>query len=352
MERDVLSLRQIMVLLVTALLAPVTDLLPTLTAQKAGGGGWLSALGALPLLLAALWTAREICRSKGICQTLGKIPGGVIHVIYLGWILLVLALSLRLSEARLANIYGEGPAFAYVAVLLAVAAWMGLGKVSAFARAGEIFYLILAVALAGVLLLAVFKVEWGNFRMSQEETAALPESCIVTAGLMLNIYPAVVLGQKVTVRARNGRRAIGWVAVFSVAIALLLGVVIGCVGPQLTTRLPAPYIIMVQGLGVKGAFQRTEALIVTLWGLSDLTLFGLLLHAWREIAGELHKGKWSRWSIVPAAAAALIGGWLYFDEAERIRIFCGRVLPTVGLLLGLAGPLMVCFLLRLRKTTK
>lgn len=73
MERDVLSIRQMMVLLVTALLAPASDLLPVLSAQKAGGGGWLTVLGALPLLLIALWAVSGVIRDRGA----GQMPGGL-----------------------------------------------------------------------------------------------------------------------------------------------------------------------------------------------------------------------------------------------------------------------------------
>ena len=278
MERDVLSMRQMMVLLVTALLAPATDLLPALTAGKVGGGGWLAVLGALPLLLIALWAVGRIVRARGTCRMLSGIPRYIIIVVYLLWTLLVLTLALRLSGARLAAVYGEGPAFAYVMVMLIVAVWMGLGKTSALARAGEIFYLALAVALVGLLFLAAFKVELENLCLSAKEAAALPASSAAVAGLLLNILPAAVLGRKVSVKPRNGRRAVGWVVVFCMAVALLLAAVIGCLGPRLTTRLPAPFLIMVQGLGMEGVFQRTEALFIALWTLSDLTLFGLLLH--------------------------------------------------------------------------
>ncbi len=152
MGRDVLSLRQMMVLLFTALLAPAADLLPTLAAQRAGSAGWLAPLGALPLLLLALWAGSGWHRAG----SLGRGAEGGICLSYLAWTLLTLALSLRLCAARLAQIYGEGPAFFCCALLLALAVWMGWGKTAAFARAGEIFYLALAVALAALLLLAAF----------------------------------------------------------------------------------------------------------------------------------------------------------------------------------------------------
>lgn len=352
MERDVLSVRQMMVLLVTALLAPATELLPALTAQGAGSAGWLAVLGAFPLLLAALWAVGGIVRGAGICRARSGILKCIIIIVYLLWTLLTLTLALRLSAARLSVMYGEGPAFGCVTALLIAAVWMGLGKPSALARAGEIFYLALAVALAGVLFLAAFHVEAGNLWPTVEETAALPGSSAAAAGLLLNILPAAALGEKVSAKPGNGRRAVGWVVAFCVAITLLLGAVAGCLGPRLTVRLPEPFLIMVQGLGIKGAFQRTEALAAALWTLSDLTLFGLMLHAWRELASRLHTGKWSRWSVLPAAAIAMTGGLTLFGSVEKTRLFCNEVLPAVGLVLGLVFPILARIALWLWKGKK
>lgn len=349
MERDVLSMRQMMVLLVTALLAPASDLLPALAAENTGSGGWLAIFGALPLILIALWAAGGIVRKSETCRALRGVLRAIIIIVYLVWTLLTLSLALRLSGARLAVMYGAGPAFGCVVALLIVAIWMGLGKTAAFARAGEVFYLALAVALAGVLFLAAFHVEWGNLRPTMDEMATLPESGAGVAGLLLNIAPAAVLGKKVSSKSQNSRRAVGWTVAFCIAVTLLLGAVIGCLGPRLTTRLPAPFLTMVQGLGIKGAFQRTEALFAALWALSDLTLLGLLLHTWRELAGRLYVGKWSRWSVLPAAAAAMIGGWTLFGTVDELRTFCGEVLPVIGLILGFALPLLVRTLLLLWK---
>lgn len=345
MERDVLSMRQMMVLLATALLAPASDLLPALSVQKAGGGGWLTVLGALPLLLIALWAVSGVIRGGGV----GRVAGCIIIIVFLAWTLLTLTLSLRLCWARLAVIYGETPALVFTAVLLMAAVWMGLGKTAALARAGEVFYLALAVALAGVLFLAAFKIEGENLCLSAKEAAALPTGSLAAAGLLLNILPAAVLGKKVSIKPRNKHRAVGWTIAFCLVATLLLGAVIGCVGPKLTARLPAPFLIMVQGLGIRGTFQRTEALAAALWTLSDLTLAGLLLHTWRDLAGRLHAGRWSRWSVLPVAAAAAAGGLAFFSSVEETRLFCEKILPVTGLALGLILPLLMRLLLWMRK---
>lgn len=337
MGRDEISERQLAVTLAVALLMLVSALLPTLTAQLAGSAGWLSALGAIPVLLCAGWVTKKV----GLPLN-GKYLRIIFGTIYMLWTLLLLALCLRLCAARLAEIGGEtaGAICACAAALLAV--WMGMGKLSAFARAVEIFYLALAVLLAGMLLLSLFQIEWSNFAADWVQLCKLPRSSAAAAGVVLNICPALVLLKRVAPRVKGEYGGVKGVISFCAVAALLLGAVTGCLGAQLTGKISSPFLIMVQGLGIQGAFQRGEALIAAMWSLSDLTLAGLLLHTWREYVTDLyHREKWGQRSVIPAAAAALAGGWILFGDVKVLWGFCSKALPVMGLLLGLVFPALL-----------
>lgn len=349
MGRDVLSVRQMMVLLLVSLLAPATDLLPGIAAQQVGRGGWLIALGALPLLLLALWVCSKLFCGRGLCAEVGKPLGYTIIIIYLIWILLTLAATLRVSAVRMELIYSRVPPILFAVFVAAAASWMGMGKVSALARAAEIFYLALTVVLAGILLLALFKVEWRN--LYPVEWAKLSGGSVSAAGILLNVAPAAVLGARVPKKTRSTRSVCGWTIAFCAAIALMLAAVLGCIGSGLSARLDIPYFIMVQGLGVKGAFQRTEALVAAMWLLSDVILAGVLLRAWQEHLKELKCEKWGKWSIPAAAAAAIIIGWLLFPEGDSVRIFYRDALSVAGIVLGLIIPglIMLVSCVRRRK---
>lgn len=335
MKSDALSLRQVMVLLFTALLVPAVDLLPALAAKTSGGGGWMLPLGALPLLLVALW-ARD-----GI--PFGEKRGAytIIYIMYMLLILLLLTVALKLCALRLGQIYGDGPALPAAIALLAAAVWMGWGKPAAFARAGEIFYLAIAVVLAGVVALGIFQVEPGNLAVSAAQAGTIPRGSLLTAGIILNVYPACVLGNQVKGDRNNGRRAVGWTVAYCVAAALILVAVIGCIGPALAGELPSPFLIVVQGIGIDGAFQRTEALVATLWTLSDFVLMGLLLHSWRGFARQLRPGRWEKWSMCAAAVAAAAAGFFLLSDSEVFRRFCAAVLPVTGIVFGLVFPLFL-----------
>lgn len=343
MRRDEISMRQLMVLVITALLMPATALLPTMTTRLAGGLGWLSVVGAIPFLLGAGWAAEGICQIEW--KSIGIILRNTIIIMYMAWTVLLLMLCVRLSGARLEEIYGRTAAIVCASAMLLLAVWMALGKISAFARAGEIFYLALTVLLVGVLLLAVFEVEITNFSVKGEELYALPKSCVAVAGLLLNVYPTTVLMCKVQPQKENAYQKTKWVIAFSVALTLLIGAVIGCLGPKLAGAISSPFLIMVQGLGVRGAFQRVEALIIAVWTLSDLALTGLLLHTWRVLASFACPEKWSKRSVIPVAVVGIISGWTVFVDLETLWTFSSKVLPAIGILLGFVCPVFARSLL-------
>lgn len=328
MKSETLSLRQVMVLLFAAGLPAAVDLLPGIAAQTAGGAGWLLPVGALPLLLFALWAQK------------GMRGNTIIYIMYMALTLFLLMVALRFCAARLEGIWGKLPSAVCAVLLLGLALWMCRGKQAAFARAAEIVYLAIAVVLAGVIVLGLFRMEPENLAVSAPEAAGLPWGVLAAAGIILNVCPAWVMGENVAPHSLNGRRAVGWTAAFCAAAALLLAVILGCLGPGLTAKLPAPFLLLVQGIGVKGAFQRMEAPVAALWLAADFVLIGLLLHSWRGMARRLRPGKWERGSLWAAAAAGLAGGLLLFPDMDRFKEICFAVLPVTGILFGLIVPLI------------
>lgn len=334
MRGDVLSRRQVIVLLFSGLLGISVDLLPTLAAQRAGGGGWLIPVLVLPLLLISIWTATRVF----------VLPNGflkcIIYIMYMAQILAVLVLVLQLNSLRLEQINEKFPAWLAAAVLLAVAIWMGFGKTAAFARAGEMFYLALAVVIVGVIFLGALQVEPDNLAVDMTEIVALPGGGLAVAGIILNVYPILVLCTKVAAGQGGCRKVIVWIGAFCVVLTLVLVVVIGCLGPKLTAQWNEPFFTMVQGVGIKGAFQRTEALVMALMCLSDFVLVGSLFHAWRTLAEGICPGTWGRWSLL-VAVPALVAGWLLFPGQE-VREVALQILPITGIVFGLILPLVLC----------
>ena len=133
MPKDKISMRQMLTLLVAALLSPAVRVLPSRAAEMAGRGGWLSALAALPVLLALCGVLFALFRNAGegdglaqiFEKTLGRWLGRAVTLLYLLWGLGLLCANARLFGLRfLSTSYRNAPLPLFIFVLLALALWL------------------------------------------------------------------------------------------------------------------------------------------------------------------------------------------------------------------------------------
>lgn len=352
-------MRQLLVLLFVALLSPAIRVLPAETAAVAGEAGWLSSLAALlpalGLCLVFFALLGQFPEGTGLAAAvegaLGKVLGKALLLIYLFWGLLLLSVNTRLYAQRfLSTGYRNSSLPFFIVVMLALVLWLARGKLSAFARTGEIFYLILALSLGGVLLFALFQVEAENiFPLWVEDAVPVLWSGVPVLGVLgYAVYGAFLAG-RVGRRGEDRRRALWWTAAFCLVLTALQFVNLGNFGPALMARMEQPFFMMVKGIGVRGAFQRVESLVVALWALSDLTFLGLLTFACCAVSKRLFLLKEESSAAIPVVLAALAGALLLFSDAFQVERFANSVVLAGNLVLGLATPLLVLTVARLRR---
>lgn len=359
MRKDSISMRQLLVLLFVALLSPAIRVLPAETAAVAGQAGWLSSLTALPLALGLCWVffclMGNAPNGTGLAEViegvLGKVLGKGILLIYMVWALVLLCVNTRLCAQRfLATGYRNSSLVLFVAALVAVALWLSWGRLSAFARTGEVFYLILTLALGGVLLFALFHVEAENiFPIWIEDTAPVLWSSVPVLGVLGYAVFGVFLAGGVTRRQGDKARAIKWTAVFCLLLTAIQFINLGNFGPALIARMEQPFFMMVKGIGVQGAFQRVESVVIALWALSDIVFIGLLTFACCTLAKTLFGLKEAKHAAPPVTLLTLLGTLLLFSDAFSLDRFANSVVPAGNLLLGFLLPLVLVPVAALRK---
>ena len=188
MDKDQISMRQLMVLLFLGQLSPGIHLISGRLASRAGAAGWLAPLGALLLLLVPEWLAARLTGdlpegqglADGLRAAFGTWGGRLAATLYIMWGFLLLTVELRLYGERMTTISpgGTGRWF-FLLALAAVLAWMVSGKLSAFARAGEIFYLAMLLLLAVVAGAGLLQVDGLNLLpVSSRELAGVPAAAL------------------------------------------------------------------------------------------------------------------------------------------------------------------------------
>ena len=263
MEEKQISQTQLCALLWAGLMAPAAELLPAVTLPIAGRGAWLSALAALPVLLLLGWGLGRLgLRHGGLAGAirwgLGPVVGRLALLLYFIWGELLLALRLRLCAQRLiASGERDGSLWFFLPAAALLVLWMARGKLSAFARAGQVFLAVLLTAAGAVLLLSLPQVR-GEHLLPLWWGDALPvlRSTVPLLGVLgYGVFAAFLLGDTEP-SPRRGRGLGLWAGGGCLLLGAEQAVVIGNLGPELARRLNSPFFALAKSVGVEGAFQR------------------------------------------------------------------------------------------------
>ena len=342
MEEEQISRTQLTSLIWAGVLAPAAELLPGLTLPAAGKGAWLAPLAALPLVLAGGWLLGKLGEGRGLAAGLAEsFPGKAVLILYMVWGELLLALRLRLCARRLLEAgRRDGAMWFFLLAVAAVALWMGLGRLSALARAGQFFLAILLTAGAVVLLLSLTHTRAERvLPLWAEDVPGILSSALPAAGVLgWGLFAAFLLGSA----EPEGRTERWHWPIWGVGGCLLLTlsqyVILGNLGPELAGRLDSPFFTLAQSVGVEGAFQRVESVVTALWTLADLSMAGVLLFALRAAAAALgwREKRTAALGLLLAAALALVP----FSDRQAAA-WNRTVVPLGNLILGLALPVMM-----------
>ena len=346
-------------LLFVSALSPASQALPRTTAALAGEAGWLSTLIALPVMVLLCLALRRLsaCASEGgglaagFERALGRRWGRALTFLYLLWGLLVLSANLRAYGQRyLITSYRNTSLAAEVVILLLLVVSLARGKLSAFARAGEIFFLILALMLSTVLFFALLNLEWKNvLPVWVEDLPAGALSALSALGALGHVVFGGFLAGAVRPQPGDGARGVRWTVRLCLLLTAFQFICIGNFGPALVSAMESPLYMMVKGIGVEGGLERIEALVVALWVLCELVLSGVLVFSCCVIAKRLFSLSQTRTAAVPVAALGGAGAIFLFPDVFALRRFTETVLNLGNLVLGFAAPLLLTLTVVLRE---
>lgn len=319
------------------------------SAALAGRLSWLAPVLALPvgLCLGPVWARLgERDLGGGLREAYGGGGGRLAVVLYLLWALVLLADAARRYTERLLTIYeGEEVRWLCLLAALGLCLWLGRGRGTAFARGGRCFFLAVGATLGIILLLALPGVEWKNLWPPEgRDWWGLPGAAALSLSLAgYGVYALCLTGQG----GQEGRRS--WAPLGCGALAALLLVVVGTFGPALASGLKDPFLYLLEGVRVPGAFRRGEAGLIALLALGDLVLLTLLSRGavtlWREAVPLFPGLGW-----VPAAAALLLAGAL--PGMGRTWGWLPGILPRGNLFFGVLLPVLSVLTIEVRKARK
>lgn len=350
MDRPVTA-RQFFALVFVMMLSPAIQFLSQRTAAAAGTAGWVSVLAAAPILPALVWLFRALLRpgeglADALCRAWGETAGRGLCLFYAAWLTVLCAAALRFGGERLLSAaYADVPLWVILLPVMALSVRMALLPAAAFARMAEIGYRILAAVLAVVLLSSLGNVDLKNLLPVLPGDAegillAVPATLDAAA---CGVYVCFLAGELRGGPDKGETRR--WILRAAGLLLLLQIVSFGVFGARLVSRMQAPLFLAAREVSVLGVFGRLEAVVVSLWVLTDLIALAVLLRCVRSILARAADIRSAPAAVVPAALLALPLAYLLAPDAfalaalaqgllRRLNFGFAVVLPGLSLLPG------------------
>lgn len=291
---------------------------------------WQGALLAVPVVALAALAAFSGGKQAG---GLLKNPGGkALALLYIIWGLFLAGTALALCGARISDAGGQsGPLWPTVLAALPVL-WLAAGKPEAFARASEIFYLVMLAALAFIALLGAGQVE---LRWVLAAGSDIFDSFVTAAGIGCTGVYAVLLWNGEG--DGEGRRFLRWSTAGALVLAGMTAFTVGSLSPAIAGSVERPFFLMTVGLGQTA---RVESLAALVWLAADVTFLGLVLQScrglWQDVLGL--EGE----NLAGAGfAAAALGLALTLERFGDLEALLRDVIPLGGLILGGIAPVLL-----------
>ena len=302
------SRRERLALTVTALVPAALGSLGLL-AGSAGRLAWLAPVAALPggVLLCRIWGSlgeREL--SLGLKEAFGKEFGKVWEAIYFFWALfLIVERAGGYARRLMTTTEGEPTRWLFLGTALALCLWLCRGNGAVLARTGKLFFLVIMVVLVVTLLLSLPGLDWRNlWPRKAGDLAGLP----MAAGAVLSLAGYGIFALCLPRAGEDKPRPAAWTMWSSLGLAALVFVVLGAFGPVLTAGQEEPFLLLLQGVAVPGAFRRGEAALIAALALADWALLALLTWGCKRLWGSMTGvGRGSGWLV---SSAFLVAGFL------------------------------------------
>ena len=330
MKEEKLTGTQWGVLLWGTALAPAAQLLPGAALDLAGRGAWLSPLTALFLLFPILWLSR-----RGDARLLKRtLPGRGVLLLAAVWMELLLVLRRALCARRMLQ-SGErdGGMWYFVLGLAVLTLWLGRGKLTAMARAGQIFLTLLLAAAALVLGLSLSTLRPDRILpLWTWDIVPLLRAGVHTAGDLCWVALPLLL---IPSRTQEGKDLLLWGGGGCVLLTLAQGIVVGNLGVELSRRSESPFFVLTKSVGIEGGFQRVESVVTALWLLADLMACVILMYAIAAVLegtvpGIHREGAQTLAVLIGAGGALWLLNWGAEAEAwDRDWIWLGSLLISV-----------------------
>ncbi len=291
-----IGLLQATILVFTVLTAKAILPFPGLAVRLGQTAGWLLMLmiGAVAAVLSLIIaTLLERHPGRGLAaiaeEVAGPVGGILLNTLFLGWLLIELALVMRLfTEMFISAVLPNTPPSVVALLMIVIVIYAANGGLEPVSRANLILAPLIVVAFVATLLTSIkdLRLDW-LFPLWGPGPAPLAWTAIRTASFSGEVFLLAIHAYALR-EARLFRRAgLMGLGLSSVALAATVAVFVMAFGVEGAVGQPFPLFSLARLTYLGRFFQRSEALFVLFWALTAMIYLAVILHAAAVTAGAV-----------------------------------------------------------------
>ena len=338
-ENERISRRQYLSICFLALLSPVIRQLPRVAPRLAGSAAWLSGLAGLPILLLYACIIRRLHKKRAEGEGMGEVflrvwgkgVGRVILCVYALWMLCYSGFVIAASADRLlTTAYPLGGKYMFIFVMGALGLLAVLSRLRTLARTANLLRPVLLVTLLAVIGISLFDAEAETLLpVTGADIVPVLQAGAAVSNVLLLILSFSFLENRVTAEdsALRTRRIMRLFCVTALLITLMLAAVLANFGPEFTARQAQPFFAMTRNIRLFGSFERIEALVITMWVLTDFVLIAAMLQSALTVLRLVLQRECR--SVLPVACVAAAVAFALLTERSSFQLawLADRVFP-------------------------
>lgn len=287
-----ITVRQMLLLVISTVFSPAVRLFSSFYSASTNQSAWIAPLIAGVITLAFVFVLNGIMKSgrSFFSQaefSFGKRGAKAVGAVYLIWGTLLTALQMRYYSQRITTtIYTDIGLDPFV-IVMAVLCIFALNKgIETFARMNEMISALVLAVTVGIMLLLVREAKTDRL-LPLDDGESVLRATACTAANFGYITFTLFFADKLTQKEKFLRKSIVTVSVISLLSLWLFFSVVATLGPAVIKKLEYPFFGVVKQITVGEFLQHIEALIVTLWIMSDFVIIAFIGSAMTELAGFL-----------------------------------------------------------------
>lgn len=333
------SSKQINALIFVSLLSPIIRLFPKSAVTIGGKAAWISPIVAMPLLLLLSVMIKRFMKNSApgeglsdmIIKAAGKVFGKILLALIAVWLIFYTGFIVKSSAERLlSSIYPNGQPGLFMGTLIAVAAWMAVGRLRSLGRLSEICAAIIGIVLLLNVVIAAFKIDIKNLlpvTFYDIDNVALSSIPVINV-IGISTYLAFLYGDV----EKQNKSNINVLLLLAISVVAILITTIGTLGVAIIDSLQHSFFVMIRDIELIGVVERIEAAVIVTWVITDLVYVTVLLKICGEILGAIFKKEKRKKYIIFSAVISQIPAFFVMKDAFVLHFISGIAIPIINIL--------------------